>query len=97
MDKHGFMSIQKKLRMTHEQIAEAMDIDLFQVQQWASGIWDIPRSMQKFLRTLLSMERDMTEVYVAAYGRGYAAGKNRIQVRFCDEEKRSHQLRKQKG
>jgi hypothetical protein len=74
MDKLAFREIQKKLKLTNEGVSEAMDVELFIVQQWASGVWLIPKAMAKFLRTLLSAQRDMEAVYMSGYHRGHNTG-----------------------
>ena len=69
MDKHEFRNIQKKLKLTNIGVSEVLDVELFTVQQWASGIWDIPRPMIKFLHTLLLMKNSES-----SYNEGYAKG-----------------------
>jgi uncharacterized protein (DUF2132 family) len=80
MDKHGFRETQKKLKLTNEGISETMDVELFTVQQWASGNWPIPKAMVKFLRTLLSARRDMEAVYMSGFHRGRNDGHKRAQL-----------------
>ena len=75
MDKHGFREIQKKLKLTNEGVSEALDVELFTVQNWASGNWPIPDPIVKFLRTLLSTQRDHEAIYTEGYNRGYRTGK----------------------
>jgi hypothetical protein len=80
MDNKAFQNIQKKLALTNEGISEAMDVELFTVRQWASGIWPVPRPIAKFLRTLLSMKRNKKAMdynikgVLLGYDRGYAKG-----------------------
>ena len=69
MDKHEFRNIQKKLKLTNIGVSEALDAELFTVQQWASGIWPIPRSIAKFLYVLLLMKNSEL-----SYNEGYAKG-----------------------
>lgn len=76
MDKLAFREIQKKLKLTNEGISEAMDVELFTVQQWASGVWPVPKAMAKFLRAMLSAQRDMTDVYMSGYHRGRNSGRS---------------------
>ena len=77
MDRLAFREIQKKLKLTNEGVSEAIDVELFTVQQWASGMWPVPKAMAKFLRTLLSAQRDMTDVYMSGYGKGLSEGRRR--------------------
>ena len=74
MDKLAFREIQKKLKLTNEGVSEAIDVELFTVQQWGGGVWPVPKAMAKFLRTLLSAQRDMTDVYMSGYNRGRNRG-----------------------
>ena len=70
MDKLAFREIQKKLKLTNEGVSEAMDVELFAVQQWAAGTWPVPKAMAKFLRTLLSAKRDMADAHMSGYHQG---------------------------
>lgn len=74
MDNKAFQNIQKKLRLTNEGTAEALDTELFVVQQWASGVWPIPRPIAKFLYTLLSIRRDNFHYRMDEYRDGYLEG-----------------------
>jgi hypothetical protein len=82
VDKHGFREIQKKLRLTNEGVSETMDVELFTVQNWATGAWPIPKAIAKFLHTLvvLSKKEDPLDVYAkghaTGYSRGYSKGSN---------------------
>ena len=77
MDKIAFRNIQKKLGLTNEGVSEAVDVELFTVQQWASGIWPIPRPVAKLLRILLLLKRSRSNrasEYTTGYDEGYLEG-----------------------
>ena len=57
MDNKEFQNVQKKLRMTNERSSEVLGVSLFTVQQWASGIWMIPKPIVNFLRVLQENQR----------------------------------------
>ena len=52
-----FRKLQKKLQLTDEETAETLGVQLFVVQQWGMGIWIMPRMAEKFLRTLIELQR----------------------------------------
>ena len=70
MDKGGLKNIQKKLKLTNEGTAFALGIELFTVQQWACGIWEIPPIADKALHILQANNR----AYEYGYRQGYEAG-----------------------
>jgi flagellar biosynthesis/type III secretory pathway protein FliH len=70
VDKHGFRNIQKKLRLTNEETAKVLGVELFQVQMWACGIWSTPLMAENFLHSLQDAGRD----YCKGYRDGYEAG-----------------------
>lgn len=89
MDKKAFQNIQKKLGLTNEGVSEALDVELFTVQMWARGTWPVPRPIVKFLRLLLSTQRDSrnggSEVgcehsYAKGFNNGYIAAMRTIGV-----------------
>ena len=80
MDKKAFQNIQKKLGLTNEGTAEALDVELFTVQMWVCGTWPVPRPIAKFLHSLLSMKRDNEAIYMAGYkGRNAGLKEGRVE------------------
>jgi len=72
-----FKQIQKKLKMTNKDTAEAIDTELFTVQMWRADIWTIPRPIAKFLRVLLEIKRNSGPGYEEGYNDGWNKGYTR--------------------
>ena len=87
MNKHELHDIQRKLGLRIDEVAEALGVELFTVQQWSSGVWPIPRIAAKFLhslwetKTILDSAIDILEAIRIAHDNGYDRGYKRgIQV-----------------
>ena len=70
MDKERLRNIQKKLKLTNETTAHELGVELFTVQQWGSGIWEIPPVVAKALYLLQANN----SAYKYGYDQGYKAG-----------------------
>ena len=70
MDKEGLRNIQKKLKLTNETTAATLGVELFTVQQWCSGVWEIPPIADKALHILQANDR----AYAYGYDQGYTLG-----------------------
>jgi len=76
MDHIAFREITKKLRMTLNEVSEALDVELSFVKMMNEGEWAVPRPIAKLLRTLLLMKRGHAEKNNARYNQGYKDGFN---------------------
>lgn len=84
MDSQKFKEIKKKLRLTNQEVSDAMGVRLKTVEMWNMGLWKMPLMAEKFLYVLLSMKRDNEDEYNsrltikkhsdAAYRKGFAEG-----------------------
>ena len=57
MDSQRLEEIKKKLRMTNEDLADILGIEMRRLKKWTKGEQEIPLWVEKFLHILLGMRR----------------------------------------
>lgn len=75
MNKHELRDIQRKLGLRIDEVAEVLGVELFTVQQWASGVWPIPRIAEKFLRSFEIHKKVAEDYRDDTYKFGYRDGR----------------------
>jgi len=91
MDSQGFNEIKKKLRLTNQDVSDAMGLRLRTVENWDTGVWKMSLMAEKFLHVLLSVGKNnynsrltMEKNSDAAYKKGFVDGLKKVEFDIAE-------------